>query len=240
MHRFLSVTALLMGAISATAAPIGTLNIAGLGIVRISATDIDFSPLGGSIGSALVTGTSGGFMLLPLGSTVEITDLDALVTPPGPPLGVPLDPFLFTPSIGALFSFALGQMPLGGGVSCVPAPAVGSSCTPSELVPNSPFLLTQNATGVTASFSVRGTVTDLSDNSTAGYTGLFSANFTQDSQNTVAEVLAAFGPGGPGFIDSAWSAQFTADLPVPETESGMLTLIGLIGVGIGFLRRKQV
>lgn len=239
MRRFLSLTALITAAVTASAAPIGTLNIAGLGIVRISATDIDFSPLGGGIGTALLTGATGSFAVVPLGSSVEISDLDITAAPPGPPLPVPINPFLLIPSIGSLFSFTVVQFPLGGGVSCVPPPPVGASCTPTELVPNSPFLLTQNASGVTASFSVIGTVTDLSDNSTATYTGLFSANFTQDSQNTVAEVLAAFGPNGPGFIDSAWSAQLTSDLPVPESESGWMTLIGLIGVGIRFLRAKD-
>jgi len=221
---------------AAVAGPIGTLDFAGLGVMRISATEIDFSPLGGGTGDFVVTGVSGVFLALPLGALGEITDLDIVTAPPGAPLGTPVDPFVVVPVPGSLFSFSLGQIPLGGGPSCVPAPAVGQSCTPTEVVPNSPFLLTQNAGAVTASFTVRGTLTDLSDSSTAPYAGLFTMNFTQPGADTVAEVLSSFGPLGPGFVESSWSAQFNAAVPEPGT---LLVVGGALLMLPGFLRRRS-
>jgi hypothetical protein len=85
--------------------------------------------------------------------------------------------------------------------------------------------------------SVRGTVIDLFDGVEADYRGLFTANLTQDNLNTVGEVLAALGPGGPGFVESSWSAQFTAS-PIPEPGTTALMGIGLLGMG-ALLRRRS-
>jgi hypothetical protein len=103
-------------------------------------------------------------------------------------------------------------------------------------VANSPFLLTQTSTGVSVSLSVRGTVTDLSDDTSIPYTGLFTANLTAANVNTVAEVLAAFGPSGPGFVESSWSAQLTS-IPEPGT---MFTMIGVVLVLGGRFMAKKI
>ena len=227
------VLACLIAAVGvASAAPIGTLDIAGLDIVRISATEIDFGPLGGGTGDFIVTGRTGGYLTIPPVSEGDITDLNIATAPPGPPLAVPIDPFILVPVPGALFSFNLEQILLGGGPSCAVAPGVGGSCTPSEIVPNSPFLLTQTATGVTVSLSLRGTVTDLMDTSSLPYDGLFTLNFTALNQDTVPELLAAFGPGGPGFVDSSWSAQLTS-IPEPGTWFTMIGALLVLGSRYG-------
>jgi len=211
-----------------SASPIGTLDIAGLGVVRVSVSTIDFGPTGGGTGVFVVTATDGSFTTVPLGSDGTIVDLANPPVVPGPPLGSPVTPFFFTPATGTpLFAFNLEQVFLGGGTPCTVAPAVGHSCTPSEIVASSPFVLTQNTGSVSVGFSVRGTVFDLTDGTSAPYVGLFTANLTRAATDTVPEVLAALGPGGPGFIESSWSAEFTT---VPEPAS-----LTLIGAGIGLL-----
>jgi hypothetical protein len=220
----------------ASAAPIGTLDIAGTDVVRITATMINWGPLGEGTGDFIVTGRSGDYTALPPLAPGEITDLDITTAPPGPPLATPIDPFILVPVPGPMFSFNLERIALGGGPSCTPPPPVGQSCTPSEIVANSPFLLTQTSTGVSVSLSVRGTVTDLSDDTSIPYTGLFTANLTAANVNTVAEVLAAFGPGGPGFVESSWSAQLTS-IPEPGT---MFTMIGVVLVLGGRFMAKKI
>jgi hypothetical protein len=216
---------------------IGTLDIAGLGRMRVSAMEIDFEPLGGGTGLFIVTGVDGDFTVLAPGSdTGVITDLNIATAPPGPPLAVPIDPFVIVPVPGVIFSFNLERIPLGGGPSCVPPPPVGGSCSPTEVVPNTPFVLTQNATGVTAQFNVLGTVTDLRDLSSVPYEGLFTLQFTQANADTVAEVLSAFGPGGPGFVQASWSAQFTS---IPEPGPVLYLLSGAFLLIPRYLRKRR-
>ena len=233
--RKILLVALIAAVGVASAAPIGTLDIAGTNTVRISATMIDWGPLGTGFGEFIVTGRTGDFTAIPALSTGQIADLNIATAPPGPPLATPIDPFILVPFPAVLFSFNLEQIELGGGPSCVPAPGVGQSCTPTEIVANSPFLLTQTNTGVSVSLSVRGTVTDLSDDSSLPYTGLFTANLVAQNVNTVPELLAAFGPGGPGFVDSSWSAQFQA-IPEPGT---LFTMVGtMLLFGGSFAARR--
>lgn len=228
---FIAALALILpGMISA--APVGTLDIAGLGVVQVFADRIDFSPLGGGTGTFIVTGTDGTFTDVPLGTTGTITDLTLAAQPPGVPIN--LANFMVVPAAGPIFRFSLEQILLGGGPSCAGAPGVGQSCTPSEIVPNSPFLLTQTSTGVVVSFSVMGTVTDVRDAAAAPYSGLFSAQLTVENANTVPEVLAAFGPGGAGFVESSWSAQASV---VPEPVSFLLIGGGLVGLVL--VRRRM-
>jgi hypothetical protein len=207
---------------------VGTLDIAGLDVVRISATMIDFGPFGGGNGDFIVVGRTGSYLTIPPISTGEITDLNIATAPPGPPLATPIDPFIIVPTVAPLFSFNLEQIRLGGGPSCAVAPGVGGSCSPTEIVPNTPFLLTQTSTGVTVSLSVSGTVTDLTDASALPYTGLFTLNFTALNQDTIPELLTAFGPGGPGFVDSSWSAQLTS-IPEPGTWFAMIGAMLVFG-----------
>ena len=225
----------------ASAVPIGTLDIAGLGNVRISATEIDFGPFGGGTGDFVVTAGTQAFSSLALGTPGEITDLNIATAPPGPPLATPINPFIELPG----FTFNLQRIRTGDGPSCASAPAVGQSCSPTEIVANTPFLLTQTNTGVTVSLSLSGIVTDLTGQ--ASYEGLFTLNFTAANQDTVPELLAAFGPGGPGFVDSSWSAQFTATpvggpppvIPEPGTLFTMIGAFLVFGGGYAAKRLRQ-
>ena len=228
---------MLPGLLSATA--IGTLDITGVGPVRLTASTIDFSPVGGGVGDFAVVAGTGDFSVLSLLSIGTIADLSDPPVTAGPLLAVPVSPFMIVPSPGTIFAFNLEQILLGGGPPCTPLPGVNDSCTPSELWPNSPFLLTQFADSVGLAFSVRGTVSDNRDFTSAGYVGLFTANLTSTDVNTVSEVLAALGPGGPGFVQSSWSASFTSTaIPEPAT----LALIGgglVVLVGVGRRRKSR-
>ena len=224
--------------------PIGTLDIIGLGNARISATEIDFGPFGGGTGDILVTNGTGSYASLTPGVTEgEITDLNIATAPPGPPLVSPIVPFIVLPG----FTFDLRQIRLGDGPSCAVAPAVGQSCSPTEIVANTPFVLTQTNTGVSVSLSLVGIVVDATG--VANYEGLFTLNFTQTTADTVPELLSAFGPGGPGFVDSSWSAQITSAsviapppppvIPEPATWFTMVSGLALLCGGV-MARRKEV
>ena len=231
--RKLSLIALLATSI-AHAVPIGTLDIAGFGNVRISATEIDFGPFGGGNGDFFVTSGTVAFASLAPGTQGTIADLNIVTAPPG----VPLNPRPFI-DVG-IFHFDLRRINSAppGAPSCAVAPPPGQSCFPTEIVPNTPFLLTQTNSGVAVSLSLIGNVFDATG--AASYEGLFTLNFTAANQDTIPELLSAFGPGGPGFVTSSWSAQFTATplatppppvIPEPGTlltMAGALLLLGAV------------
>jgi len=192
--------------------------------------------LGGGTGTFVVTFGSGSYAALALGSLGTITDLDVSTAPAGPPLATPIDPFVVAP-VAPRFVFNLEQILAGGGADCFAGfPPVGGSCSPNSVVPTgiSPFLLSQKQGAVAASLSVRGTVTDLLDGTSAPYKGLFTFNVT--TYSTIADLLAALGPGGPGFVESSWSAELNS---VPEPAS-VFTFFGGLGlVGLGLWRKRS-
>lgn len=242
MRRILAIAVLAAGVLASTmsAAPIGTLDISGVGNIFVSATMIDFGPTGSGWGNFIVTGATLGFDtgVDPL-DPGNIRDLDIATAPPGPPLATPIDPFILVPAAfgppfpgagPAVFSFNLERILLGGGPSCVPSPGVGTSCTPTELVANSPFLLSQNPGAVTGSMVVTGTGTDLSDGSTAPYRALFTFNLVGVS--TVPAALAIVAAGGA--VESSWSAQIFA-IPEPGTFS---LVAGFMLLAAGVYKRR--
>lgn len=217
-----------------SASPLGTLDISGIGNVRVGVNFIDFAPLGGGTGVFNVSGTDQNFLGIPLGSLGTIKDLADPPATPGTAILIPS--FITVPTPGTLFTFSLERIFLGGGPACTVAPTVGNSCSPTELVANTPFLLTQNRAGVSVSFSVLGTLTDNRPGATAPlslpYRGLFTAQFTKPTNDTVPEILASL--VSPGYVESSWSAEFTS---VPEPVSFVLIGGGLIGLALGARRR---
>jgi hypothetical protein len=157
---------------------------------------------------------TGAFASIPVDSDGTIQDLrDMAAAPPGPVFAPPIPNFILVPG----FSFSLYQLPFGGQPPCASGSTV---CSP----PGSPFVLTQNVGSVSGSLVIRGDVTDLSDNSTAPYLGLFSFNLT--NQTTIAQVLQVIQAGG--IVESSWSAQLNS-IPEPGTWFAMIGAMLLFG-----------
>jgi hypothetical protein len=222
---------------SAYALPLTTLDIAGLGIVNVTPTLVNFTPIGLPTGNVIVTGGTDNFAAV-IGEQGTITDL------PVPTPAIPNFLVVPDPPSGALpvFTFSLGGLNVAGGAICTGGEAVGASCTPFA---GSPLLLTQNANSVTAAVTGFGTVTDSTDSPLVPlhYDGLLTANFTAVGQNSIAGILARFAPGGPGFIESSWSAEFTSTPPTRTPEPASLSLVGLglgmLGLGRVIARRRK-
>jgi hypothetical protein len=236
MNKRLLIAVFSVGVVASVAsgAPIGTIDIAGLGNVRANLTTIDWHQSIVGSGVFIVTDADGTFAS-EIGALGRITDLNISTAAPGPPLAIPIDPFIQTPTSPVRFVFNLERIFLGGGAPCTPLPPVGGSCTPSNLVPNSPVLLTQNSGSVGGSLSLRGTVTDLLDGRTAPYKGLFTFNLTRREVDTIDEVLTALSNPG-GYVASSWSAELTT-LGIPEPATFLLC--GAVLLAAGRFRRKR-
>jgi len=211
----------------ASATPIGTLDIAGLGDAQLHLQLIDFGPgIGLGPSPLVVTGADGSFASVALGSTGTIADyLDVGAGTS--------DSFVVVPSTSPRFVFDVQVITYGDAPSCAVPPAVGESCwaSPSQ----SPLLMTQHADGVEVAFGVAGTVTDLLDGSTAPYKGLFTLNFARERLDTVPELLAGISPSSRNAVTSSWSAQLTV---VPESETATLLGVAMVGVAVGRRRRR--
>ena len=149
-------------------------------------------------------GGSGNFSYLGVAPPDALTALANFIT------------FASAPSVSVVATHIINQT-CGG---------VGEFCTNG-------FKLTQNAGSVSVSILVAGYVLDGGDQSTIT-SGLFTGNFSDPAFDTIAEVLAAAGPGGKGAFSPSWSATITTVVPEPATYA----LIGAALLGIGVLRRK--
>ncbi|MBC7926039.1 MAG: PEP-CTERM sorting domain-containing protein [Bryobacteraceae bacterium] len=226
-------------AMLATATPInGSFSFGGGATVNL--TSLDFVPVGGGTGTIVtIPGpNTGSFAALNGGFTFgSITDRTDVSQPVGQPLSV--TPYLTLAAFPTyLFTLELVLPGQFSSAQCFAAAANGQVCTvPPSGDSVSPYNL-NNFTDATAglsssaSFSVRGTVIDTSDNSLSNFDGVFTATFLgQPYQQTLGTVFLG------GSVNVPFSATFNVTSAVPEPSSILLGLSGLAMIAL--VRRKK-
>jgi hypothetical protein len=239
---FSSVT--FASSIYSTCTPLSPCTFDMSGHVVVTATTIDFASL------TLVPNlyiqsdgpTPGVFSAIPPGSLESIQNLNSATEPVNTPFGpfafiaFPTAPFL--PALDINFIFPGLYTPTGGpptGCNVPPAPAVGQQCTP----PGSAFSFVNNPSAIpgrppqaSATFVVGGVSAD----GAAQWDTIFSANFNIPYQ----QVLAAFGPGGSGRVETSYTAVTTViSNAIPEPGSVFLTITGVFLSLAAALRRRK-
>jgi hypothetical protein len=221
---------LVLTAVSGYAAPIqGVLNI--FGNVLVGQTTVDWTPpVGGPDGSFLVgLGNTGDFAAVPPLTMGTQQDLDGTVTPANTPINVA--PYLTLASLpNAVFDLRFIFGGVFGPGQCFAAPAVGQSCTPPFPPPISPLNLTNTQTGSTASFSVKGIVTNTNTGEESDFTGVYTAQFNVPYQTLLTTVI------GGGQVPATYSGTFTV-VPIPEPGTEALAIGSLLVLaGLAFRR----
>jgi len=203
----------------------GVLNTTGS--ARVTASTLDFLPLGGGEGDfAIDAFTQQGFFVTLAGTTGDIGDLNQGAHPVGSSFSFPL---WMTFDANPAISFRLEFIHPGvfSSAQCGAAPAAGQTCTPFA---GSPFNLSNTtADSSVASFQVSGT-----SFGTAGeplpFTGTFSTQYTNMSfQEVLAQLSSA------GFVEATYSANFVI---IPEPGSASLLVASAALFGLSALLRK--
>lgn len=202
---------------TASASITGTLDIEGTGVI-VSATTIDWLPVGGGTGSISTTSISDLFYDSGTALGVSAGLIMDLTSPTTFPV---MDFMTFAGAPGLSFSLT-GLGPGSSDFNCAGL-SNGGSCS---IAPGSPFVLTQIGNSQTAVIlSAFGSATD-SMGDKATWTGLFTA---QLPSLTPAQVQANFA-SIPGYtIEDSYSGTFTATpmSTIPESSTSLMALTGL-------------
>ncbi|MCU1335658.1 MAG: hypothetical protein JWO19_1239 [Bryobacterales bacterium] len=232
----LSALAVSMAGTAAASPIVGNLNI--FGGVSVSATTIDFLPLGGGTGTAAADAFTNtlSFAVLNTGNpaapaTGTITDLLG-----GPSVGAVsvlnfLSGFTLAPNIAFDLTFINPGIYSAAGCAATPA-AAGQTCTP----PGSPFNLSNISSGgqlsTVISLGLAGNVRNTTTAEVSSFTGVLSTQIDNTSFQSILATLST--PGGS--ISTSYSGSFVVTaIPEPATSG----LIGAALLGLGFLSRRR-
>ena len=200
----IAVATLVILPATAQAVPIvGTLDL--IGGVRVTADTIDWLPVEGGTGTALILGTSNGYFSVLSGDTAIEMDLSGL--PVGVTLGTGIPGFQTFPGTDLPgLNFILDII-----VSCGQ-----SSMDPDEecvLGEDSAFRFDEDTEGTTVIMNFRGRVIDANNpGEVSTFTAKYDATFTGLSPEEILTII-----GTQGFIETGYSARKIAvDVPTPR------------------------